>query len=401
MIVQNKVGIPGFLSKIALLGVLFACGASLLEFFYFRQIASYSIYFVVISSILGVSKVFFALLSRERIVLDRFDLSVAALISLICLSLLYHFAFGVDRVGVDGRSSLSFSINAVLVSFVWLLAGVGVSGVVVHRSNFYALVILSIYAALVVPVLGESFIVNYYRLRTDYGIEALNHTYISYVSIFLMSLAFVLADTRMRPIIGAACMIGVFVLGSRSDFLIFSLFISLYISRWLFVSVIILGVGVLAGAASWFGESFDGHRMLISSGVVNDDSVEARISIFVHAIADLPNQFLFGDATHIVERNGHIGLYAHNILSYWQFFGFFAFSAAVYISYKISSFSFEKFFSRRTDVVNDWCSFLTGFSVLSILLSKFFAYPIFWFVIGVWFWGRHASRSPSTFGEEI
>jgi hypothetical protein len=93
--------------------------------------------------------------------------------------------------------------------------------------------------------------------------------------------------------------------------------------------VIFLGARYLVDANIVDVQSVQVREILFLDGVYADSSFNARITLLKDSFADLSDQFLIGNFTLTTERQGYFGGYAHNLLSAWQFYGFFVFLALI------------------------------------------------------------------------
>jgi hypothetical protein len=121
-------------------------------------------------------------------------------------------------------------------------------------------------------------------------------------------------------------------------------------------------------------------------GVSNDFSALERKYFFKHGLTCLGEQILWGKSSVLVREYNDMGAYIHNILSAWQFFGFFPFLLLVGLTirsvFKCSLILFSNRFRK-----NNFLKFmilLTIYSIISILTVKYIFFFPFWFVIGFW-----------------
>ncbi len=178
-----------------------------------------------------------------------------------------------------------------------------------------------------------------------------------------------------------------FVLGSRSElvacviagFLLILIKYPFSIKSILSYSIVILFSIV---SFSFFANKFSDNRSLQLLNASESSSWQSRevlTEIAINHIKSNPILGYFGG--HVVD-GGSIGAYAHNILSSWANYGFFAFIiyTALCLIPLVHSFYLLFFRSIKTSEVQ-FC-FLLGISVFVLII---FSKPVFWFVPGFLF----------------
>ena len=164
-------------------------------------------------------------------------------------------------------------------------------------------------------------------------------------------------------------------------------------SLWLIAYAAVIAVGI------WFvSENFSvdvenrrATSMVFSTGIEDDNSYHARLEILRVAPEGFPSQFWIGDPGFIASRFSSMGDYIHNLLSVWQFFGFFAFAGFTFLLIR----SLIKMFNART---NELDSALQGHSitliyvVISVIFAKAVTFKLLWLTLGYWMLTPNASK---------
>ena len=310
-------------------------------------------------------------------------------VGLCSLSVLAQNFFINDVRDADGRSVHIFTSSTLLVGCLWAVAGAGVSNFMAERNLYTPLVLIGLCDLIVLPTLDGGFLISYYDLAES-GTEGVNHLLIAELIVLLSFYCFAFSGYWFRSFVIANAALLLFAAGGRST-LYFGLLVMLaaVLRTGSKVSgVLIVGSVILSLVVAFFFVGIDSGdtlvaRMLFSDGLSKDDSFSGRDEVLRSSLSNLPEQFLFGDPTLFVSQFGTIGSYVHNIISAWQFFGFFPFALLVYILI-FNARKIAKLDLRTADPVTIFGVLCFSYATLGVIFSKFIGFPALWFSLGFW-----------------
>ena len=348
---------------------------------------------IVIAASLGVLSVGFSVVNGEWD--GRLPKSIALFYFLaffLVFSVLMQNVFLSERFDVFGRSSHQYTQAILTSGFAWMICVGALQRVVRMRSLVFSLIIILFLVFFIFSNLQESLVISYKSLsenRSD-GVE-LNHLIVGESVSLLLILAFAFSPDRWRIFFVIASVFVLFALGGRTSLFTYFIAVSLYfllknsLRVFLIYAVVvasIMAVVYLNIALTNLDDS-GVARMLLLDGVNADSSAVERNYILGVGASELPSQVLMGDPTFMIRRFGTLGLYIHNLLSAWQFFGLIPF-----LSFCISIIWIGCYIWLRrkslSDSISDFGVLFFIYSVVSMLTGKSITYHSFWFVIGFW-----------------
>ncbi len=327
---------------------------------------------------------------------EKASVQVAALVflslffSLIIPSLL-QLIFLRESFDFLGRSSIGTTLKIAGFAILWMLIGYEMQRAQFANSNTLSSLLALTISVLVFFNLDGGLVINYRLLSADVG-EA-SHLVLGESAVVLIILSVVLAHGVLRYFIAALGIALLFSMGGRTSLLAFFLsFFSFILFKKKSVSssvVVIFVVSVLVTAFLLFISDLvvDDQalsRMFLAKGISEEGSLLERGYQFEIGLRGLLEQVYFGDPNLLIERLGGMGTYMHNLLSAWQFFGFFSFLiiglSIIYL------FVFLYFNATAFDGVSgEFSVLLFLYSVFCVLIGKYIGFNPIWLSIGLCF----------------
>ena len=220
--------------------------------------------------------------------------------------------------------------------------------------------------------------------------------------ILLLVFAYAMSS-RIKPFTLVLGCIALFFMGGRTALFVFALTGILMtfkgnILRNTIVSVLLVlscvGIfwySVLSGLIDLEAKAV--REILFLDGLDEDESYQGRINLLLGNMSLLADQFWIGNFGLVSQRQGGVSGYVHNILSAWQFYGFFIFAILIFCLY----YCLRRMVStlKHSDLPADvFGSFLLIYVLISVVVSKYVGWHLLWFVLG--FWLMKASRDLSS-----
>lgn len=295
-------------------------------------------------------------------------------------------------IGFDGNDVQQSLRSVWIVSVLWFLIGGSVAASTLRESWVFAILIAVSITLIMAFGVDESLFQTYQSEDNDVRAANISHLNVERYIIIPMILAYALSPkTRwLVAICGVYCL---FLLGGRTALVVFIMTVT-------FMNLggnILRNAGMLAvvGGILFFGlryavgnniidpDSQQVREMLFLGGVSDDKSFNARVNLLTESLQDLPEQFLVGNFSITAERYGDFGTYIHNLLSAWQFYGFFMFISIVACLIYCVIKMFAARGGARTPIAV-FSSFTLIYVLLSVTLSKYAGWTMLWFALGLW-----------------
>lgn len=324
--------------------------------------------------------------------LTRSELTGYILIGLSFASLALQYLNLQEYAGEDGVFMLQNLRTDWTLSMLWLFAGGAAAMWNAKESPTRAIVVLVLTGLAFVNGLDEQMMVSYYDVKELGVVERVSHLSMEKHVIFLLILAYSLSPkTKWLVVLTGMAML--FTMGGRTSLVVFATcVIGMNIGRRSLKNFAILGI---LGWVLFFSLRYSIENQIINidhpqvndmlflDGLEEDSSFIARQLLFETSLQYLDDQFLFGDPTIISEIFGTQGGYIHNILSVWQFYGFFVFACVVLILF----FSLRRMVVLKT--INPtpkiiFGSFFLMYVSISVILAKSVGWDLLWFMLGFW-----------------
>lgn len=317
----------------------------------------------------------------------------------MAISILLQGILMIDAVDFLGRSSFLYVKTTYFIAVSWLLVGFVLSYASYERSNVRGIALALLAFFMVYYALDGGLVVSYMYLAQQGGLEALNHLFVGDGLIFIFFLAFSLVSNKYKLVVVTFGFVYLFMSGGRT-----ALFLSIMAVYFYFIVcgggsrkyAVIFGLlisGLFMGIGQLSNENELIDRMLFRQGITSDDSFIGRLDFFYESVGALPRQFFYGDPSLIVLETGSIGAYAHNILSAWQFYGFFAFIFLLVSLIYCGVFIFKNFKSLERPI-EIFFILMFFYVFLCAVLSKFVGFYHLWMALGFWvaYIARHKMR---------
>lgn len=299
----------------------------------------------------------------------------------------------------SGRSPVEYVYSYALGGILWLIIGYSLGFFKIDNFFKYSRFIIFSLLFLVLSFVDKiGFVIDYSLLESS-RLDGIDYSHLVIGHYVIILLLFSLALNRgINPIYSILALIILFIVGGRSDLLIFvatifiyklifermsSLYITFLIIPFLILSISFLNFSFLKNTKFYF---------LVSGE--SDGSLELREIIFKKTIENLYSQFLIGNPNKIIttdfgmpELYNSVGAYSHNIFSAWQFYGFLFFLVIIFYiiitTREILNIRMKKS-EVDTDIVLKFFILLFIFSTLSLLATKAINYYPVWLSFGYW-----------------
>ncbi|WP_180078969.1 hypothetical protein [Acinetobacter sp. YH12251] len=340
----------------------------------------------------------FMIFTINKFVVNKGFLFIFSFIGFVVISLFFQFLFLPNKVDRDGVYALNHALTTGVSGVAWIIMGAALSFCCqsVRRNNYIGFLLIAIMFLVLFPLISSGGI-NYWELSKENEGMKLTHLTIAIYSsiILLLANAFIF---RYEVVALVFSVIILFILGGRSDLIIFFLTFIVYwvISGKLKIShfFVLLPVFVFLPILAFYfglldGIEWGGFENLVK--ITEDESFVARLILMKHSFANLPEQILFGNPNLLLLDNveipalyNTIGANFHNILGFWQYYGFIVWLlCVVYIFYTITIL--PKYLNTpNLDFVNKFGILLFVFTTLSVVLTKSMTFYLFWMSLGFW-----------------
>lgn len=291
-----------------------------------------------------------------------------------------------------GRSSVGTTLKIAGFAILWMLIGYEMQRARLKDSNTVSLVLAFAMSLLVFSNLDGGLIINYRLLNAERGDAGeASHLVLGESAVVIIAFAVAAARGVLRYLIGAVGIALLFSMGGRTSLLAFVLSLVAFAiirSRSVSLSVLVVS-GALAIVAIFLPAIADTvvddqalSRMFLAKGISEEGSLLERGYQFEIGLRGLLEQVYFGDPNFLIERLGGMGTYMHNLLSAWQFFGFFTFFIISFVmlyllrSIYINAAVFE-------GVVGHFSKLIFLYSFFCVLIGKYIGFNLIWLGIGL------------------
>jgi hypothetical protein len=321
--------------------------------------------------------------------------AAAASLSIIFFTILLYYANG-DRIDYVGRSMFTTNIGLAINYAAWL--GIGVSIGRGFDENFngmrraftfsWALLSLFFLSQIDWSAGGISFKSDASDKKSMYLLFA---DFYAVSALILMGLC---RTARATILISIASAIILFFLSSRASLFFFVLTTIAYgaIARSAGVKVSLV-IALLVSAAilpsidiSRFGAT---ERMTVffERGLQADASFIGRMRLLSNGVVEILNNPLTGAYNSLVDQNNNVTSYIHNILSYWQLYGFFVFALMTLLLIYLPAIFIKRNLTgqRVSDLepsVRATC-LISIFVLLQVITARAYVWHFSWLLIGI------------------
>ncbi len=181
-----------------------------------------------------------------------------------------------------------------------------------------------------------------------------------------------------------------FILNSRSSLYAFIIVFVLYQAFYSniqarttnIIILLIVSMGFLS--SSYFSLLLESNpRMLaIVTGIDSDGSTLARENFFHIGISRTLKTPILGDYGGVIEESSSLGAYIHNILSYWQSYGFLPFIMSLFFFIINPILIAYKSYTERKKFNSSIYFLISIYLVLLLIVSKAYTWYFAWFLMG-------------------
>ena len=324
--------------------------------------------------------------------ISRSELTCFILVALSFAAVSLQYLNLREYAGEDGVFMLQNVRTGWVLSMLWLFAGGAAAIFNAKESSTRALIVLVLIILAFANGLDEEMMVSYSAIKETDVVEKISHLSMEKHVVFLLILAYCLSP-KTKWIVALTGMLILFAMGGRTSLAVF------------FVSVVGMNVGrrslknfAMLGIVGLFlffslRYAIDNHiididsprvnDMLFLDGIEDDSSFLARRMLFESSLQYLDDQFLYGDPTIMPQIFGTQGGYIHNILSIWQFYGFFVFICVVLILLlSLRRMVVLKTINPTPKII--FGSFFLIYVSISMILAKSANWDLLWFTLGFW-----------------
>jgi len=309
----------------------------------------------------------------------------------------------IDFDGIDTHQSM---MSLWIVSVIWFLIGGAFSAATIRESQTLALLLAGAVTAIMGFGIDDELFKSFRIEESDDPTDSISHLSLERYVVIPIILAYALSS-RTRWLVALAGVYCLFLMGGRTALFTFVITVVLINLRGnvlrnlviltLMGLILFFSLRYVVGNGLIDTNSPRVNDILFLSGVSEDNSFNARVQYLLQSLQDLPEQFWFGNFSITAERYGRFGAYIHNILSAWQFYGFFVFLGIV----MSLTYCTTKMFGTRADrqsPIQVFSSFMLVYVLVSVIMGKFVGWTMLWFVLGLWMLrpiAAHARRSIS------
>lgn len=337
----------------------------------------------------GVFKVDFRTIPKEYFlfILLFFGIAIPTVLQFIILD---------NLTDINGRETFDFMMAIGSLSISWMLIGSIISDVQGFNKNQYYLISIVFFYILYLlsSSINYTILVDYYyltKLRADDIV--IQHLSLTEPLTYILFLFLALGYNKKTKYIYILLIVTVFFsLGGRTA--LFSLLLTLIFyevinSKMLnllfkIVFVFILTISLSVFSLFDFESNIFIDKILLTKGLESDASYESRMELLLDFFEGFLSQFAIGNPNLLIYKYNNLGSYVHNILSVYQFYGFFTFSIVLYNIYYVSTklFKHKIFLSKNSLDIFGVLMFI--YAVLSLLTGKAVSFGPFWFILGFW-----------------
>lgn len=313
-------------------------------------------------------------------------------IALMGLSVLLQRIVFYDRVDVFGISAHEYLRSVYMMISFWFFSGAAISKLRMEKNQAISVLLMLPFCILVYPFLNEYYLISYENLARD-GFIGVNHLLIAEMILLVGFLSYSLAEGDLRWIVILITVALMYACGGRTSLYLGSIVFGVFQyvmggkkDRIFLISVLMLIIFAISFMQTLEVDIGVG-RMFLTSGFLTDESWIEREALLESGLSGLMDQVLIGNVSKLVEINGGVGTFIHNVISAWQFFGFYCFILILIIVYQVC----RKVYLVMSEVaclsVADIFGLLClSYGILGVIVSKYIGFSFLWFSLGFWVW---------------
>lgn len=297
---------------------------------------------------------------------------------------------------ITGRDTFDFMVVIGSLSLSWLCIGSVISDIEkINKSASYLILILLFYILyLLSSSMNNTILVDYYYLSElradDIVIQHLSLTEpLTYILFLVLALGY---TKKIKYVYMLLVTLMFFALGGRTAF--FCLLLTLFIYELINSKLInfllkifllfILTIFISFFALVDFESNIFLDKIFFSEGLDSDASYTSRMELFFDFFDGFLEQFVIGNPNFLINKYNNLGSYIHNVLSVFQFYGFFTFAIVIYNIYYISINIINHKIFRSKNSMDIFGVLMFIYAVLALLIGKAVNFGPFWFILGFW-----------------
>lgn len=371
--------------------ILFYCLLNLANIIYFR----FNISFIgmLLASVAGTY--FLQSFVRYRagnIQISTGEIAGFSLIGFGFMILLAQNLLHEPYVGFDGINVQRNLLTLFIVSTLWFFIGGAFAAANVGESPFWALFIGIGISLLMGFGVTEDLFKSYDTVNSAERDQSISHLNVERYIIIPLMFAYALSS-KARWVVALCGFYSLFLLGGRTALVVF--IVSLILVNLTKNSLRNIVAMLVLGAVIYYGlqyamsiglidpENKNIQQLFFSEGIAEDNSFQSRVILLGEGLQDLPSQFFIGHFSITAQRHGQFGRYIHNILSAWQFYGFFFFTALIgCLIFCVKDMRKQLRVSRSPLTI--FSSFVLIYVIISVVIGKYAAWTMLWFALGLW-----------------
>jgi len=304
------------------------------------------------------------------------------------LSLYYQYITRGSLIDRNGYDTYWHGMQNLFMSVSYYIFGVFALQVK-NKTNIAHVYLLSI-LSLIILIIGDNGGIDYMRLNEEKE-GNVSHLNISQFILLIIFITYMLSYGVHRLIIVAFSVFQLYVSGGRTSIYIFIAMISmLYIinkpvlSRYFKIGFIVFVV-LLFNSLVPLGDDYNA-RIFFGEGLLSDSSAVWRLIQFETGLSALKDQIILGDMNFTVKRFASVGFYMHNILSYWQQYGFIVFVVLLFVFYSVIRLMYNDYdiILSKPQSIQSFRFYLMLYCFIAVLISMSYTFKLIWFAVGLY-----------------
>lgn len=336
-----------------------------------------------IFSVLLVYSLLFTILFLKY---QKNDLNSKLFFCFLSYCLIYIFSYYVffgDSYDINGNSLFYFHITSVVLYFISYLVGRNFKEI---KELYLVLIFI-----LMVLIVFLNIDISTFSINLSFANEDLKGIYLGLsdlFSLYSMILIGSLKKEQNKIYIFLIAVIALFVLNSRSSLYIFIFSNLIYFMFFIKFRKNILLLLLSFSLFFLYLEQFfklvsENSRMFsILFGDEDQSSLERKV-LFKHGVKQILDNIFLGDYGGVINLHGSLGSYIHNLLSYWQAYGLFAFLLSCYFFLFQSLEAILKFFKNKMKGNYDYIFILSIYLIVTVIFSRSYNWYFSWFILGL------------------
>jgi len=306
------------------------------------------------------------------------------------LSLFLQKLYNGSMKDLNRVDTYEYAVNNLYLTVVYFVFGFAISlpkRMIGQKHLYIGLMILVV---VLLPLGGG--VIDYVYL-SEVNDKDVNQMHVSLSVLVVLYLLYAYSLGLFKPLVIIVAFYVLIIVGSRTALYIGAVsflvtFLSRKTSSRRMMIILLLLVAFLVVTLVMSNIRVDEHvsRMFFFGGIENDSSGLSRIYQLYEGVAALPNYIIIGDMNFVAEHFGGVGFYIHNILGYWQEYGFFVFLLmGVLLAMNAHCVKKELAVSRSILLPAPQFRILVSmFAITASLVSMSYTFKWIWFAFGMY-----------------